>query len=90
MKIIGEYTTIQSITNQYLTVRDILNCCRNTRKLLSDHNADPNLLVPESNIAAIHYAAGMENTEFAEAAMKLILKCNGTMQWIRKKNKLTF
>lgn len=51
---------------------------RNTRKLLVEHHANPNLLIPESKIAAIHYAAGMENTEFAEAAMKLILKCNGT------------
>lgn len=51
--------------------------CSNTRKLLVEHNADPNLLIPESNIAPIHYAAGMENTSFAEAAMKLILKYNG-------------
>lgn len=74
MKIIGEYT---KHLNQFLTVRDTLHCCRNTRKLLVDHHANPNLLIPESNIAAIHYAAGMENTEFAEAAMKLILKCTG-------------
>lgn len=56
-------------------------CCllfyRNTKKLLTEHQANPNLLIPESNIAAIHYAAGMENVGFAEAAMKLILKCNG-------------
>lgn len=49
----------------------------NTRKLLVEHHADPNLLIPESNIAPIHYAAGMENTNFAEAAMKLILKYKG-------------
>lgn len=53
---------------------------RNTRKLLVDHHADPNLLIPESNIAPIHYAAGMENTAFAEAAMGLILKCKGTIK----------
>lgn len=45
--------------------------------MLVEHYADPNLLIPESNIAAIHYAAGMENTNFAEAAMKLILKHDG-------------
>lgn len=45
--------------------------------MLIEHHANPNLLIPESNIAAIHYAAGMENTSFAEAAMKLILKCSG-------------
>lgn len=45
--------------------------------MLVEHHANPNLLIPESNIAPIHFAAGMENTEFAEAAMKLILKCNG-------------
>lgn len=59
------------------------NKYRNTRKLLVEHHANPNLLIPESNIAAIHYAAGMENSGFAEAAMKLILKCNG-MKRIRK------
>lgn len=42
-----------------------------------EHRADPNLVIPEANIAPIHYAAGMENTDFAEGAMKLILKCNG-------------
>lgn len=42
-----------------------------------EHRADPNLVIPEANIAPIHYAAGMENTDFAESAMKLILKCNG-------------
>ncbi|XP_031632252.1 ankyrin repeat and LEM domain-containing protein 1 [Contarinia nasturtii] len=50
---------------------------RNTQKLLLEHHANPNLLIPEYNIAPIHYAAGMENTEFAEAVMKLILKNNG-------------
>lgn len=50
---------------------------RNARKLLVEHHANPNLLITESNIAPIHYAAGMDNTAFAENIMKLILKCNG-------------
>lgn len=49
--------------------------------MLTEHHANPNLLVPDSNIAPIHYAAGMENTHFAEAAMKLILKCNGLLMF---------
>lgn len=52
---------------------------RNTKKLLTEHHADPNLVIPDNSIAPIHYAAGMENTDFAEAAMKLILKCNGNL-----------
>lgn len=50
---------------------------RNAKSLLLEYGANPNLLIPEKNIAAIHYAAGMENENFAEAIMKLILKCNG-------------
>lgn len=45
--------------------------------LLYQHHANPNFIIPEYNIAPIHYAAGMENEDFADAAMKLILKCNG-------------
>lgn len=45
--------------------------------MLIKFNADPNCLLPERGIAPIHYAAGMENTDFAEAAMKLMLKRNG-------------
>lgn len=50
--------------------------------MLVEHGANPNLIIPERKIAAIHYAAGMENTAFAESAMKLILKCNGTNNFI--------
>lgn len=45
--------------------------------MLTEHNANPNHVVREGGMAAIHYAAGMENNEFAEYAMKLILKCKG-------------
>lgn len=41
------------------------------------HNADPNKIIEERGIAAIHYAAGMDNVNFAEYAMKLILKNEG-------------
>lgn len=62
--------------------KNSIQITRNTRKLLIEHQANPNLLIPESNIAPIHYAAGMENTNFAETAMKLILKHNGkTFLW---------
>lgn len=50
----------------------------NTKNLLFEHHANPNVIIPEHNIAPIHYAAGMENEDFADAAMKLMLKCKGT------------
>lgn len=52
---------------------------RTVKKLLMD-GADPNFLIPDKDIAAIHYAAGMENENFAESVMQLILKCNGMIK----------
>lgn len=46
-----------------------------------EHNANPNVIIPECNIAPIHYAAGMENEDFADAAMQLMLKCKGTVNF---------
>lgn len=47
------------------------------KELLIDRQTNPNIVIPEYNIAPIHYAAGMENEDFSKASMKLILKCNG-------------
>lgn len=51
---------------------------RNTKKMLVEYKADCNLIVPGREIAAIHYAAGMDNTAFAENVMKLMLKNGGS------------
>lgn len=51
--------------------------CRNTKKMIIKFEADPNHVIEGHSIAAIHFAAGMENTDFAEWAMKLILKNKG-------------
>lgn len=55
---------------------------RLTKALLIEHKADCNLIIPGREIAAIHYAAGMENTLFGENVMKLMLKNGGTCQSI--------
>lgn len=46
--------------------------------MLVEYKADCNLIVPGREIAAIHYAAGMDNTAFAENVMKLMLKNGGS------------
>lgn len=51
---------------------------RNTKRMLVGYNADCNLIIPGREIAAIHYAAGMENTAYAESVMKLMLKNGGS------------
>lgn len=50
---------------------------RNAKKMLVDYKADCNLIIPGREIAAIHYAAGMDNVSFAENVMKLMLKNGG-------------
>lgn len=83
MRIIGKFLFSDKIYAwQQIQSNDKCKYSRNTRKLLVEHKANPNLLIPHSNIAPIHYAAGMENTNFAETAMKLILKHNGKILYI--------
>lgn len=57
----------------------MLSINRNTKKMLVEYKADCNLIVPGREIAAIHYAAGMDNTTFAENVMKLMLKNGGSV-----------
>lgn len=68
------------LTSNYKQCFDVL--CRNTRKMLEDYNADCNVIIPGREVAAIHYAAGMDNTSFAENVMKLMLKNGGLYRTI--------
>lgn len=52
--------------------------------MLVDYKADCNLIIPGREIAAIHYAAGMENKSFAENVMKLMLKNGGFCAFDRR------
>lgn len=75
MTVVDNKLVLTSNLKQYF---DVLY--RNTRKMLEDYNADCNVIIPGREVAAIHYAAGMDNTLFAENVMKLMLKNGGLCQ----------
>lgn len=45
--------------------------------LLEKHGADPNTIIPNLQIAPIHYAVGIENVEFAEKVATLFIRKGG-------------
>lgn len=45
----------------------------NVQRLVDEHNVDGFTIIPERGIAAIHYAAGMDNVSFAEKVVELLL-----------------
>jgi hypothetical protein len=59
------------VTNSYIIFRFV-------QRILIEHNADPNVLIYDQEIAPLHYAVGCENIEVAEKSVQFMLEhCNG-------------
>lgn len=48
--------------------------CSSVIVLIERHGANPNTIIPDRQIAPIHFCVGLENSEFAEEATKFLLK----------------
>lgn len=45
----------------------------NVQRLIGEYSVDGFTIIPDQGIAAIHYAAGMDNVSFAEKVVELLL-----------------
>lgn len=74
---IAAVTAVDGVSFDIKIVNKLVLIRRNAKKMLVEYKADCNLIIPGREIAAIHYAAGMDNVSFAENVMKIMLKNGG-------------